>query len=276
MCAQNKFIFSQHNLQDFVDCPRRFELKYLMRLNWPSPISNPIQQHQQWTDRGTTFHSLAHAFFCGISKDQILSSIRDNYIKNWFINFTEFLDKFNNSFFWWSEKKFNSKFYGFTFTSIFDAITCLEDGSLLILDWKTSKKIPRKEYMAATIQTILYPCILYSNQAAVEKQVSTPIKQLEMIYWFSEFPDQPIKFEFSQKEIELNTTKLSDLALKISQLKLGEFKLTDDLKKCSFCIFRSLCNRGSIAGNLLLDETSTKYESEGFELSFDDITDVEF
>jgi len=30
------FTFSQSSLQDYYDCPRRFELRYLSRLIWPA------------------------------------------------------------------------------------------------------------------------------------------------------------------------------------------------------------------------------------------------
>ena len=36
MKPENDFIFSAHNLQDYLDCPRRFELKYILKQPWPA------------------------------------------------------------------------------------------------------------------------------------------------------------------------------------------------------------------------------------------------
>ena len=35
------FHFSQGSLQDYVDCQRRFQLRYLMKLAWPAVDAEP-------------------------------------------------------------------------------------------------------------------------------------------------------------------------------------------------------------------------------------------
>ena len=36
-----QFAFSQSSLQDYMDCPRRFQLRYLDRLIYPAAESEP-------------------------------------------------------------------------------------------------------------------------------------------------------------------------------------------------------------------------------------------
>ncbi len=34
--SPNSFTFSQSSLQDYMDCARRFQLRYIDQLNWPA------------------------------------------------------------------------------------------------------------------------------------------------------------------------------------------------------------------------------------------------
>ena len=39
------FHFSQGSLQDYVDCPRRFQLRYMMKLAWPAVEAEPAVEY---------------------------------------------------------------------------------------------------------------------------------------------------------------------------------------------------------------------------------------
>jgi hypothetical protein len=41
------FQFSQGSLQDYVDCRRRFQLRYLDQLAWPAVEAEPLLEHEQ-------------------------------------------------------------------------------------------------------------------------------------------------------------------------------------------------------------------------------------
>lgn len=53
------FTFSQSSLQDYFDCPRRFELRYIDRLNWPAVEAEPALENERRLREGTYFHRLA-------------------------------------------------------------------------------------------------------------------------------------------------------------------------------------------------------------------------
>ena len=40
------FDFSQASLQDYIDCARRFQLRYLQQLHWPAPQAEPIRENE--------------------------------------------------------------------------------------------------------------------------------------------------------------------------------------------------------------------------------------
>ncbi len=71
MTLPDDFVFTQNNLQDFVDCPRRFQLKYLLKMAWPAPISEPIEENDHLIQLGSQFHQMVHQFFLGIPEEKI-------------------------------------------------------------------------------------------------------------------------------------------------------------------------------------------------------------
>ncbi|PJF28501.1 MAG: PD-(D/E)XK nuclease family protein, partial [Phototrophicales bacterium] len=50
------FQFSQSNLQDYIDCPRRFELRHIQHLHYPSIESEPQLDREAHQRRGVAFH----------------------------------------------------------------------------------------------------------------------------------------------------------------------------------------------------------------------------
>jgi hypothetical protein len=53
-------------LQDYADCPRRFQLRYLLQLAWPALAAEPADEYEAQTRDGETFHRLAQQHTLGI------------------------------------------------------------------------------------------------------------------------------------------------------------------------------------------------------------------
>ena len=53
MSIDPDFTFSANSLQDYVDCPRRFELKYLLKRDWPAEESEPVLEWEHDLQLGT-------------------------------------------------------------------------------------------------------------------------------------------------------------------------------------------------------------------------------
>ena len=60
------FQFTQSNLQDYLDCPRRFELRYILRQDWPALQTEPEMEQEQHMLRGHLFHQLVHQLLIGL------------------------------------------------------------------------------------------------------------------------------------------------------------------------------------------------------------------
>ena len=64
------FKFSQHSLSDFVECPRRFYLKYIARQPWPLVETGAMGlsplEHQAYLWRGTVLHRWIERYWLGV------------------------------------------------------------------------------------------------------------------------------------------------------------------------------------------------------------------
>jgi len=81
------FQFNQNNLQDFVDCPRRFELKYLLRQPWPAIQSEPANEAEQHIEKGARFHRLVQQSKSGISNEMIMQQLESPDLRTWWKNY---------------------------------------------------------------------------------------------------------------------------------------------------------------------------------------------
>lgn len=67
------FPFSQSSLQDYLDCPRRFELRYLRQLQWPAVESEPVLENECRQPEGQLFHRLGQQHLPGIPLEKLTS-----------------------------------------------------------------------------------------------------------------------------------------------------------------------------------------------------------
>jgi hypothetical protein len=97
---------------------------------------------------------------------------------------------------------------------------------------------------------------------------------IEMIYWFAGFPDRPERFSATSTLLESTHQDLLALVGEIETRQAGSFEKTLQEGRCRFCVFRSLCERGSTAG--LLSERADDEEPGEIEINFDQIGEIRF
>jgi hypothetical protein len=84
------FQFSQANLQDYTDCPRRFQLTYLLKLSWPSVEAEPITEHERNLYLGTAFHRMVYQHIMGVPEEDLQRMIDDKDLKLWWHNYLQY------------------------------------------------------------------------------------------------------------------------------------------------------------------------------------------
>jgi hypothetical protein len=269
------FVFSQNNLQDFVDCPRRFQLKYLLHTSWPAPISEPVEEQEQLIQLGSRFHRMVQQYQLGIPEEKISRWVDDPDLIAWWNAFlTHPPEKLPNRRL--AESYLSMPFEGYRLAAKFDLLAMSEKGQLVIVDWKTSQKTPRPDFLHKRVQSIVYPFLIMNTGCALNEYQPVDPLNVQMIYWFPAFPEKSITLTFDQSWKETTRRQLSQLVQEISQMQSEIFPLTSNIEKCKFCHFRSLCERGISAGKV--DENDEEIESDDIALdfNFDDISGIAF
>ena len=80
----------------------------------------------------------------------------------------------------------------------YDLVAIIPGQKAIIFDWKTSHKRPKDEWMAIRMQTRVYRALLVQAGAYLNGGAPIPPDQVEMVYWYADFPSEPTRFPWSQ------------------------------------------------------------------------------
>lgn len=266
-------IFSASMLQDFADCPRRFELKYLRRQLWPAIPAEPIQKFERMMELGRQFHTLANQYFSGVPADNILHVIQDPTLRTWFNHFTEFKQQLTAERAY-SEFQLSGLIGSNRFTAVYDLIQFSGDGKIAIFDWKTSTHPPRSEQYHRRMQSLVYPVLLANNLDQLKSEKNGGNNELiTMTYWFPAYPENPISLEFNTQDTLENSQLIKRITDEIQKRIDGsDFPRTEELKLCKFCMYRSMCERGISAGSI---DDESEISADFIEIDFDALQDLD-
>jgi CRISPR/Cas system-associated exonuclease Cas4 (RecB family) len=257
--------FSQASLQDYVDCRRRFQLRYLLELAWPAVQTEPAEEQEIYGQQGELFHRLVHQHQLGIPAERLtriaeagdrqrgdgrLSLWWDNYLALDHVPLTGQAGPAGLPGQRYSEVTLSAPVGGYRLLAKYDLVALNPGARAVIVDWKTSRARPGRPWLAARLQTRVYRYVLVEAGAALNEGQPWRPDQVEMIYWFANHPDQPERLHYSEREYLADREYLSALIAEISHASEDGFFLTDDSRRCRFCPYRSLCDRGVEAGRV--------------------------
>ncbi len=273
---------SQSSLQDYVDCARRFQLRYLDRLAYPAVESEPALENEQHQREGEFFHRLVQQYLVGIPIEQVSPLANTPNLQRWWDNFLEqrnLLGVSDRSGLY-PEATLSAPLGNFRLLAKYDLIA-LREKKVTIYDWKTYRRRPRNEWLAARLQTRVYRALLVRAGTHLNKETPFEPEQIEMVYWFADFPNEPARFPYTSAQYKRDwdlLVKLADeIAKAVPQAQDGasSLPLTDDRTKCSYCPYRSYCERGVRAGEADQAEAQTEAE-ELFDVNFEQIGEIAF
>lgn len=271
----DRFQFSQNNMQDYFDCARRFELRHLVRLEWPALQSEPVMEMEHRSALGRHFHEMVYQSILGVPEEQIAAQTDDPELRAWWDEFSRSTILQNLPAKRKPEFTLSAPFEGFRLVAKFDLIAIESGIRAVIVDWKTSNKPLPASYLVKRLQTRIYPFLWVESGRLLNNGDPIVPEQVEMIYWFTSDPDHPVHFHYNSKQFQADKIYLSAMVREIVTHTPGSFPLTLDEKKCTYCVYRSLCNRGIRAGGW--DGAVEEVEPDvPLEISFDQIGEIEF
>ncbi len=280
MALPDDLQLSQASLQDFVDCRRRFQLRYLLRRAWPAIPAEPVQDYESHLRRASLFHRLVQQSILGVPLDALSALAANEGIGDWWANFSAAApaDLPGQR---QPEIVLSAPLGPFRLMAKYDLVVIAPEGRATILDWKTSRRRTPRPWLSRRLQTRVYPYLL--AEAGHDLNRGRPIApdQITMIYWFADFPDQPERFVYSAGQHRENAGYLAGLVEQMTLLAGGDgdWPLTPLERNCRFCVYRSLCDRGVEAGHLDdadLDLEDFVPESFDVEIDFEQIGEIAF
>ena len=267
------FIFSQSSLQDYFDCPRRFQLRYIERLAWPAVETEPVRENERRQQEGQLFHRMVQQHLLGLPAEKLARFANSPELSGWWENYLGYKFDWDGCTLY-TELTLTAPCGSHRLLAKYDLVAMAPGRKALIFDWKTSLKRPRDEWMAIRMQTRVYRSLLVQAGAYLNGGVPLQPEQVEMIYWYAGFPSAPTRFPYNPAQYKHDWDTLASLIREIDSHP--HFPMTGDKKKCSYCPYRSYCNRGGKAG--LLDESDVEMETSSteFNLNFEQIAEIEF
>ena len=285
------FRFSQSSLQDYVDCRRRFQLRYIQNLAWPALQSEPALENERFMLRGSLFHHLTQQFFLGVPPERLQSSVLGAGLGDWWQAFTGFVRQEQldpqaeaQPAPLYPELGLSAALGSHRLVAQYDLLRCDPDGRFTIYDWKTSQKHPGRKWLSGRIQTRLYRYLLvragagleYPHSASERTSLPSTPKCWKCVTGSPLFPDQPVRFGYSAAEYRQDEGFFTALLQEIAALRPDQFPLTAQPERCAYCTYRSLCERGERAG-LLADSVEIESGSPAdFTLDFEHIAEIEY
>jgi CRISPR/Cas system-associated exonuclease Cas4 (RecB family) len=281
MTLPANFQFSQGSLQDYVDCPRRFQLKYIDKLAWPALELEPALESENHLQQGAIFHRLIQQFLLGVSVEKLsLLAETDTKLVRWWNNFLTSLHvlegiKNSSGSNRYPELDLSVAIEDYRLTGKFDLLL-LSDDEFIIYDWKTTRTQPQREWVQAKLQTRVYPYLL--RQAGSHLNNGKPISpsKIRMIYWYANFPTSPLEINFNENYLKEDQRYIIKIVKEINQLTDYSFPMTDNINRCKFCTYRSFCNRGTKAGSFEEIDDFDNQKLDDFSLDFEQIAEIEF
>lgn len=271
------FQFHQGSLQDYADCPRRFQLRYELMQPWPGLITDAPLEFEQHLQRGTELHHLAHQYAHGIDERQLSAIVsQDPTLSRWWSTFLEKPPAGLPHTARHAEVVLSAPLAGRRLVAKLDLLAVDSGQKMVVVDWKTVRKRPSRKNLAKRMQTLVYRFLAVEAGATFFGDRRPSPEEVEMVYWFAEQGGDSERFPYDAVQHRTAGARLAELIIEITGRRSEHWPLTTDVRHCRFCNYRSLCDRGVKAG--FLTELTDEFETPAFEsmVDLEQIAEVEF
>jgi PD-(D/E)XK nuclease superfamily len=246
---------SQGLLNQFTDCPRKFQHSYLDQLSLP--IAPDQQDRLDW---GSRFHRLMQQRELGLLDARLeLSDCPSDRPEERLYQAIEAIVQAEPALFQSEPLTFRQSEHhrtleldGYLLTVIYDLLI-LNEPQAQILDWKTSSRPQTSRKLADNWQTRLYQFVLAETSNYLPEQIS-------MTYWFVQakpgqpIQPQPLTFTYSTAQHQQTRQDLTQLLQQLTQF-LDRYlahaepfpQVAVSSQACDICAFAVRCQRGQLS-----------------------------
>jgi CRISPR/Cas system-associated exonuclease Cas4 (RecB family) len=263
------FTFSQSSLQDYDECPRRFKLRFIDKIQWPAVETEPLLENERRQIEGQIFHRMLQQYFIGLPEEKITLLASTTNLQRWWDNFLSFGPKpSDDSKF--TELALSLRIGKHRIIAKYDLVVIKPEATATIYDWKTYHKRPKRAWMSERFQTKVYLSLMHRYMEKLMTMENVKHENIEIDYWYAEFPEMPERFSFQGSQASQTWEALEQRVNEIDARQ--SFPMTENEKLCNYCVYRSLCDRGISAGDGDDIEITTTID----DIDLEQIQEIEF
>lgn len=244
-------LFSQHSLNTYLRCKRRFWLKYIAQQPWPMPEQEDLAEYEAHLARGRTFHQWVARAMLGVKTDLLdaaAAACDDEALLSWWQAFRRFDLSTLPQGMREVELPLIVPLGDYRLYARYDLLAISPEGEATVVDWKTLEHLPSWRVMRDRVQTRVYQYVLASAGHIITGGVPLDPSRVEMVYWFANF-EETYRIPYSRREFLAQGQALRRLVEEIAASPPEAFTPTSDDRECAFCNYRSLCARQGAEGD---------------------------
>lgn len=229
---------SRYKLDTFLRCQRRFQLRFVTELPWPSAPHDA--QLEAVLERGKAFHRLLEQHFLGLPV--VLPPDADDEMRGWWATFRQRPPALPGGR-RFPELALTVPVGEMVLFGRFDLLILGDDGAHLF-DWKTERRPRSADTLRDDWQTRLYLAMLAEGAAALGRAL--PPEQIALTYWFVRAPEHAVTIRYDADWHRRNWAEISATIGRIARRLVAPhavWPLTDDWDECRACAYRAYCGR---------------------------------
>lgn len=229
-------VITQTQISQYEVCKYSYYLRYVKNLVWP--IEPSVSQNIR---KGDDFHLLVRQLILGFPPDSLIIPGKKADLWRWLEVYCarKPLGKPDMVF---AEKEVSVLYADVLWLGKFDALT-VNDDQLIIYDWKTGSAIPDQKKYRESPQTKLYRFLARTCASRLigAGMHAIPAENIEMVYWFPEYPDKTVHLPYSEEEYQQDMTWSKTRAREMTSEAESDYPRTANTHHCRYCDYRTFC-----------------------------------
>lgn len=268
------YLFSQHSLNTYLRCPRRFLLKYIDRQPWPMPEDEQPRLYQEHLARGRLFHHWLWREHLGLDMTPIVNACEDAQLQAWWQASRFFAREELPNGLREAELPLVVPLGDYRLYARYDYLALDPGGEAVIVDWKTLERIPPGRTLRERVQTRVYLYVLIAAGHVLTGGAPIDPSHARMLYWFANFPGRSIAISYSAQAFRRDARELRRLVEEIAHQPREAFAPTSDVRLCARCNYRSLCREEMLPS--LAEGEDWLDEDIDFDLDLAEVAELEY
>lgn len=255
-------------LATYQSCPLRFRFRYLDNLYW-SRIWGAAPDERRALEKGQNFHLMARRYYAGVDPAQVADPVDQRELDAWLGLLQVFLPlTFDRQFYPELELRLNRP--DLRLMAKFDLLVVDPDGRATLFDWKTEKRMPRRDYLRKAMQTVVYRYMLCAAGGQYSHRGRFKPDEVSMVYWNPLYPHKWERLEYTEAQYQKDEQFLQSRVAQIFRTPRDLFLATTEESVCRHCEYQMICH-GRRSEQVDMEEEELLHEAT---LAWDSLPDL--